>query len=354
MKLDSLYTFNEKADRYFIDFDKVFSRNALFYYIFGEKSLGKTYGMTGYLYHHFLKTGRNFVYLRRRKLEWQSTRTNIFTDYFKKEHINKEVKYESLMLYIRDKKPRDKDEKEWKKEHPWKFFGGTYTLENYGEVQGVAFDKVDTIFLDEFMIYNKQKRWIPDEANALQNIAQTVFRDNVKKYNCKVVACSNAGSIANPYFMAYDVQPGDFLEQNLIWRDKVLFINCPKTNNENEFISQTATESYKKFAVDNNFLDDTSLLVLAKQPKASTPLFTIYVSDEKYYTVYKAPQNYIFVGKVKNNLIDCYAGNRKIQNDRAVYNVEIIKYLKKAFNNRELFFANSFIKKLFLDGIDVI
>lgn len=354
MKLDSLYTYNKKLKRYFIDYDKVFSRNAYFYFIFGEKTLGKTYGMTGYLYHHYMKTGRKFVYLRRRKLEWSSTRTNIFSDYFKKEGINKEVKYEKFMLYIRDLKPAKVNEKTWRVKHPWEFFGGTYPLESYGEVQGLAFKDVDTIFLDEFMIYNKQKRWIPDEADALQNIAQTVFRDNVKKYNCKVVACSNAGSIANPYFLAYGVEPRDFKFTPFVWRKKVLFINCPKSGTDNDFINETGTKSYKRFAQDNNFMDDTSLLVLPKIPKGSHPLFTIYISNDNYYTIYKAPENYIYVGLLKNNLIDCYAGNAKIQNERALYNSKIIKYLTEAYQQRELFFANSFIKKVFLDALNMV
>ena len=53
----------------FWDINKSVSRNCLFNFIVGNRGAGKTYGAKKYVINRFLKTGEQFVYIRRYKEE---------------------------------------------------------------------------------------------------------------------------------------------------------------------------------------------------------------------------------------------------------------------------------------------
>ena len=54
--------------------NKVLSYNAFLNFIVGERGVGKSYGFKKYLVKHFLKTGKQFVYVRRFKTELKDSR----------------------------------------------------------------------------------------------------------------------------------------------------------------------------------------------------------------------------------------------------------------------------------------
>ena len=59
-------------DQIYWNINKMFSYNALMYYVLGERGVGKSYGAKEYVATHFIKTGHQFVYLRRYKTRRRS------------------------------------------------------------------------------------------------------------------------------------------------------------------------------------------------------------------------------------------------------------------------------------------
>ena len=53
----------------YLDFNKPLSYNALLSFIITERGLGKSYGAKKFVAKHFIKKGKQFVYLRRYKTE---------------------------------------------------------------------------------------------------------------------------------------------------------------------------------------------------------------------------------------------------------------------------------------------
>lgn len=56
-------------DNIFLDFNKPLSYNALLTFIITERGLGKSYGSKKFVAKRFIKTDKQFVYIRRYKAE---------------------------------------------------------------------------------------------------------------------------------------------------------------------------------------------------------------------------------------------------------------------------------------------
>ena len=62
----------------FYDYSKLLSYGALISFIIGERGVGKTYGAIKYVINNFLKTGNQFVYVRRYATELETSAPKFF------------------------------------------------------------------------------------------------------------------------------------------------------------------------------------------------------------------------------------------------------------------------------------
>lgn len=96
----------------FLDFNKPLSYNALLSFIITERGLGKSYGAKKFVTKHFLKTGKQFVYLRRYKTEIrQAMMKNNVPIFFEQIKNDSEIKGHKLSnksdtMFIDDKLAR--------------------------------------------------------------------------------------------------------------------------------------------------------------------------------------------------------------------------------------------------------
>ena len=102
-----------KDNNIYYSYDKVLSYNALLNFLIGERGVGKTYGMTKFLIKQFLKSGKQFVYLRRYKTELKESVPQFF-DKIKDdkdfEGIDFKVKKDETKDSIKDKTAKAKAE----------------------------------------------------------------------------------------------------------------------------------------------------------------------------------------------------------------------------------------------------
>lgn len=243
------------------------SRNGVFNFIMGMRGDGKTFAAKDWAIRDFLKTGAEFIYLRRYKTEL-TERFSFFNDIAWK-YPEYEFKVDGSKAYLR--KAHDKDDEE--NPNKWRLFGHFVPLSTAVTKKSTPYPKVNKILFDEFILEKGHIHYLSDEVRAFQDFYSTVDRwdDRVR-----VLFLANSISIMNPYFLAYGIRPskeqeftvlgdGFFIIQYI--QDSPEFVEAVKNTRFGRMISGTA---YGQFAIENVFRDDNDNLI---QKKTATAKF---------------------------------------------------------------------------------
>lgn len=237
------------------------SRNAMFSFAIGGRGTGKTYDFKRTRIKHFIKTHKQFIYLRRYKSEFDD-RTEFFKD-VAWEFPDYEFKVEGMKGYIRKNKGEKND-------LPWEICCFFITLSNAITKKSVPYPDVDYIGFDEFIIDKGHIHYLTNEVKAFQDFYNTVdrFQDRVK-----VLFMANSISIVNPYFLAYHIKPR---KGGKFWASKDGFV-CVEIINSEEFVKHVDKTrfgqfikgtAYYDYAVSNTFADDTDTFIAKKSETA--------------------------------------------------------------------------------------
>lgn len=249
--------FTMKESSMFYDYSKLWSYNALFYFVIGERGVGKTFGAKKAVLTDFLKNGNEFVYLRRYKTELDTALSNFWGD------IQAHGEFDDLFL-------------ETKRSNKLTTFtcdkqvcGYAVNLSTSNILKSTAFPNVRTIIFDEFIADNtSHHRYLKNEVNLLLDIVETIgrLRDNIR-----VVFLGNAVSILNPYFNYFDLEiPRD--SEFGVFKDGAIVVNYVRNKAYREakrrsrFGKLIEGTEYGKFAIDNEWLHDTNTFVEAQPP----------------------------------------------------------------------------------------
>lgn len=241
----------------FYEFRNVLSYNALFNFIIGNRGAGKTYGFKKWAINTFLKTGAQFIYLRRYKTEFDDFK-NFFNDIA---HEFPEVEFEvkGKLLYI-DKK----------------LAGYGVALSTAMTKKSVSYHLVDKIGFDEFVIDKGHIHYLANEVTMFLEFYETVarMRDNVR-----VAFISNAVSVVNPYFLYWNIKPRSnrrFTRYGHIIIEFVKneeFVQAKYKTRFGQLIKGTA---YGDYAVENVFLKDNKNFVEKKSGNARFEFSIVY------------------------------------------------------------------------------
>ena len=133
----------------------------------------------------FLKTGKQFIYLRRYKTEFDDFK-NFFND-------------------IMDEFPDTTFEVKGKKIYiDGELAGYGIPLSTALTKKSVSYERVELIGFDEFVIDSKVIHYLSNEVDAFLEFYETVART---RDNVRVLFLSNAVSVVNPYFMYWNLRP---------------------------------------------------------------------------------------------------------------------------------------------------
>lgn len=245
------------------------SHNALFNFVIGNRGAGKTYSFKRWAIKTFLKTGAQFIYLRRYKTEFADFK-NFFADIMH-EFPDEEFEVKGRNVYINGK-----------------LAGYGIPLSTALTRKSVSYHEVDKIGFDEFVIDSKVIHYLNNEVGHFLEFYETVarMRDNVR-----VVFLSNAVSVVNPYFLYWNMRPkqnrrftryGHMLIEFVKNQD---FIDAKYKTRFGQIIQNT---KYGDYAVENEFLKDNNHFVEKKTGNARFE-FAIIFNGQKYgfWTDYK-------------------------------------------------------------------
>ena len=274
---------NEKL---FYDYQKVLSYNALLNFIIGERGVGKSYGAKKYVANHFLKTNKEFVYIRRYKSELKEAMLKggegIFFNQISADKKFKNVKFKNSKdtMYINNK-----------------VCGYAIPLSVANILKSATFENVDTIIFDEFIIDKGNYHYLQNEVIQLLDVIETIARLR----DIRVLFLGNAISITNPYFTFFDLHL-PYNSDIITFKDGLILVNYIKNipyremKKETRFGKLINDTPYGKYAIDNEFLRDSKAFI-RKKTKTSKFYF-ILVLNNKYYGVWNDyNENTIYISK---------------------------------------------------------
>lgn len=288
-----------KARKYhpYYNYTKLYSYNGTYNFLVGGRGLGKTYGAVKKGIRDYIKSGHEFVYLRRYKSELAAAKTSFFIA-VQPEFKDYDFRVQGNKGQIAHRSTRG-DKREWR---DMCYFVSLSTAQSQ---KSVNYTNVRTIIYDEFILETSNQNYLRDEATVFNNFYSTVDRWQDKT---RVLFLANSVSIANPYFLEYDIVPDKDNADEFITRANG-FIVCHFPNAKEfqdsvyatsfgQFIKET---DYAKYSVENAFADNNDRLIQHKGSRShfmyalETRVSTFSVWNDpianRYYIQEKLPRN---------------------------------------------------------------
>jgi len=196
----------------YFDLTKTLGHNCRVNFVIGGWHIGKTSSFMAWAFRSWQKSGKQFMYVRRRPPELAG-RSALFDDLeFCSEFHGWEVRTDGMKFDCRKIIPADADP-DWIKEQPdfeWQTFGFAVALSQHTAVKGVPFPNVDKILFDEFMLENREQKYMPDEPRHLMRLVDTVDRGRGK---VRLICFANSADLGCPHLAAAGLsenfKPGD-------------------------------------------------------------------------------------------------------------------------------------------------
>lgn len=230
---------------------EILTYNKLFNFILSERGLGKTYWFKEWAIKDYLKTGAEFVYLRRYDSEFQEVKA--FWKDIQENFPDNEFGVDGRHLMI-----------------DGKIAGYAIPLSTSTKLKSTPFPKVNKIGYDEFIIDKSTYKYLKNEPVIYLDFYQTVAR---KRDNVRAIFLSNSITQTNPYFLYFKIRlpqnkkgittQGDILLQ---LAGNAEFRNEMKSTRFGRLIEGT---EYAAYSIDNKFLLDNDTFILKKSEKAT-------------------------------------------------------------------------------------
>ena len=325
-----------KSDNFYFNYEKALSYNCLLTIIIGERGVGKTYGAKDYVINHYKKKGKKFAWIRRYGSDLDSAigtkkKCEFFND-IKEKHpgeyaITENKKVKNLIMNK-------------------KVIGYGMSLKSAESLKGTAYNDVDTIILDEFLVGDGGSRYIPDEPMYLLSIIESIAR--LRKI--RVILLGNATSVYNPYFEFFDVHLPYKTSYQTFKNNTILVVYIKneayrEAKKESEFGKLVQGTKYEKYAIDNEFINDNNNYIDKKPNNArlfcniiiGSTIYGVWLGDYKLYVSKKFNANY----KVNISFADINKNSKLLQ--AKAKNVFIMA-MANHFINGTLYFENQTIK----------
>lgn len=241
----------------YYNFDKLFSYNFLIAFVIGERGVGKSFNAKVAVLKKFLKTGEQFIYIRRYKTELDTALATFWDD------LQANGYFEDYKLEIKKSKMLT----EFKCNN--KVCGYAVPLSTANILKSTAFPNVKTIIFDEFLLDNSGVyRYLKNEVTILLDIIETIFRLR----DGQTILLGNALNVhASPYFAYWDLELPEGGKEFKTFKDGAIVVNyirnlayrdAKKKSRFGKLIEGTA---YGRYAIDNEVLRENNSFI-AKKP----------------------------------------------------------------------------------------
>ncbi len=247
----------------YFDVKRTLSHNCLFNFVVGARGCGKTYSCKEFVINNFLKSGKQFVYVRRFKSEVKQNKLDRFFDDITDKYPDHEITSRSRVFYI-DKQP----------------FGYAIPLSTAKTEKSDSFPKVDLIVFDEFLIETGYYRYLQDEVISFLELYSTISRNR----DVRVVFLSNAITFVNPYFMYFSIDRPikEFTKKDDVLLQVINDKEYEQTVKETRFGKLIDKTDYGKYAVDNQFYLDLNTDFIEKKTQNAIYRYGVIYCGNKY------------------------------------------------------------------------
>lgn len=267
------------------DKGQLLSYKMFFNMVIGNRGGGKTYGFKCWAIDDFLKTGKQFVWLRRYGTEIEMLRGD------KKGDNN-----DSFFGDIQDKYLDHTFTMKGNKKKGYFYCDGQimgyyFALTTSSIAKSSTYPSVDKIIFDEFLIIGNTYKYLQDEVVLLLEFVETIFRARDCDTNPNTIKprgvylLGNNVTLANPYFLYFNVRP--FKQR--FWTDKERGLLVEQYTNA-EFVEMkkhsligklTAGTTYAEYSIENKgYLDNDRFI--AKKPAVCTFYCAIDYKNKTY------------------------------------------------------------------------
>ena len=330
----------------YYDINSALSHNCFMNFIIGFRSMGKTYAWKKWRIQRFLKTGEQFIYLRRyRESDLKTSAPKFFDD------IIANDEFPDVKLKV------EKHDKEFLFMVNGEVAGYGLALSVADSYRSVPFPLVSDMCFDEFII---RQRYLKDEVERFLDLESTVFRD---RDNYRLWFLGNAWSMTNPYFLYFNIQkpygknvfkPHPDILFQMAEADGIKSVL--KKKKINRILEGTDFYSY---SVDNEFLLDDETFITKKSGKLMY-LCTIIHNNFKFGVWVDINTGNQFVS---NDLVsdckDVFSTTLHSQEPNAMYiksvkNIGVLPAIKKAVARGCLFYESQKIKNIFFEVLKYI
>ena len=245
----------------YYNYDKLFSFNFLIAFVIGERGVGKSFNAKVAVMKKFLKTGEQFIYVRRYKTELDTALHTFWDD------LQENGYFEDHQLTVK----RSKMLTEFKCDG--KICGYAVPLSTANILKSTAFPNVSTIIFDEFLLDNSGTyRYLKNEVTILLDIIETVGRLR----DIKTILLGNALNVhASPYFAYWNLELPANGSEFKTFKDGAIVVNyirnldyrkAKKASRFGKLIEGTA---YGRYAIDNEVFRENNSFI-CKRPSNSS------------------------------------------------------------------------------------
>ena len=325
----------------FYKLDKALSYNALFYFIIGERGVGKSFNTKMFCINDFINHNHQFIYLRRYKEELDLACQSFFDDLknagFFEDHTFEIKGGKKLTKFYMD------DE----------LIGYGIALSTSNILKSTAFPEVKNIIFDEFILDVGTYHYLKNEITKLLDAYETIFRLR----DGRIFFLGNSVSIDNPYFNYFNLTL-PYNSEFKVFNDGAIVVNYIKNleyrekKRKSRFGKLIDGTDYGRYAIDNEMLRDNNDFI---EKKGKNPRFwnNIIINGKKYGIWHNTENGRVYVS-------EDYEPNSKFSiafsiNDHtpeskyvSIRQNSYIKVLLEYYKNADLYFENMKVKNEFM------
>ena len=240
--------------------DKLLSFDFLIGFVIGERGCGKSYASKSYVLKRFLKTGEQFIYLRRYKTELDTALATFWDD------IQDNPDFEECNLKVQKSKMLTKltcnD----------KVCGYAVPLSTANILKSTPVPNVNTLIFDEFLLdTGGTYRYLRNEVTLFLETMESVFRLR----NGRAILLGNALNVhASPYFAYWNLEL-PYNSEFRTFNDGLIVVNYVKNleyreaKKKSKFGRLVSSSAYGRYAIDNEVFHENNSFI-AKKPSNST------------------------------------------------------------------------------------
>lgn len=245
----------------YYNFDKLFSYNFLIAFVIGERGVGKSFNSKLAVLKKFIRSGEQFLYIRRYKTELDTALSNFWDD------LQANGYFDDLKLEVKKSKMLTKFLCDGE------VCGYAVPLSTANILKSTPFPNVSTIIFDEFLLdTGGTYRYLKHEVTMFLDVIESVGR---LRDNLKVILLGNALNVhASPYFAYWDLELPQNGSEFRTFKDGAIVVNYirnleyRKAKKASKFGKLIDGTEYGKYAIDNEVLRENNSFI-QKRPNSS-------------------------------------------------------------------------------------